>query len=165
MATTVKFPMELLSVQISSANTFWTAKSGANIDLSHVAFVDSGEGVAFYWGYVPNNLAATPAWNLDIGHYVDSSTGGGGAVLSVFARALSTNPIDVAPIVVSSLATIVSNSSYTYSAVTGANLDAVVAISATNVVIVKILRHGGVAGDTISGTWDLQAVIMRCDIT
>lgn len=166
MATTIKIPLELLTVEVNSANAFWTAKSGANIDQAHIAFVDAGNGSATFWGYLPNNLNATPAWNLDIGHYAESGSGGN-VVVTFAARAYSNNLIDAAPTVISSAAVIAVNTSgtYTYSAVSGGDFDSAVSVSATNIIIVEATRHGGNAGDTVNAQWNLHTVVMRCDIT
>ena len=167
MPTTIKIPFELLTVQINSANSFWTAKSGGSLDQSYVAFVDSGLGVATYWCYVPNNLATSPLWNVDLHHMADTGSGGN-VIFSAHARALSTtSTIDIAPTIIVNSGSIAVNTSnwLTVSAASGANFDSVVAISATNIVLLKCFRHASTSGDTVDAQWDLLSPIMRCDVT
>lgn len=167
MPTTVKIPLDLLTVQVNSANAFWTAKSGTNIDQSYIAFVDSGDGVAWYWGYIPNNVATSPLWNLDFYHSTNIGSGGN-AIVSIYARAASnTSTIDVAPTLLVSSGSIAVNSAnqMTISAASGANFDSVVAVSATNYLFVKCLRHAGTSGDTLNDQWNLASMVMRIDLT
>jgi len=166
MPTTVKIPLELLTVEVNSGNCFWTAKSGTNLDQSYIAFVDSGRGVATFWGYVPNNLAASPLWSLDAIHTVDSGSGGN-VIVSVYGRSTShTSTIDIAPTLLVSSASISTQTSnvVTYSSLSGGNFDGVVALSATNYLFVKFYRHADSSGDTISAQWNLMSLVLRCDV-
>ena len=166
MATTVRIPLELLTVAVNSANAFWTAKSGASIDQSYIAYVDSGLGTSFWWGYVPSNVSATPAWSLEAYHSTNVGAGGD-VVLNVFARVLSnTSTIDIAPtmLVNSAVVAVGATNVISYSALSGGNFDSVVSLSATNYVIVKFNRDGGNTSDTLSDQWNLASVVMKVDI-
>ena len=166
MATTVRIPMAVLTVQPDSANCFYVVKTGTNIDLAHLQYVDSGNGVSTWWATVPHNVAASPLWNLDIYHHADTGSGGN-VVLDITARALSSNTIDVAMTRVFSATVIATNTSgvMTFTAVSGGNFDGVVALSANNYLEVEISRFGGNTNDSVNAPWNLSAVTMRIDVT
>ncbi len=167
MATTIRIPMALLTVQVSSGNAFWTAKSGANIDDAHIRFVDSGNGLATFWMITPQNIAATENWHLDIHHHADSGNGGN-VMLNVSAFATSGgNTIDTAPTLVTSAETIATNTSgvMTVSQVSnGTALDSVVALSANQYLRVEVERIGGNASDTVNADWNLTSIDWVGDI-
>ena len=166
MPTTVRIPLAVLTVQPDSANCFYVTKTGASIDMAHLQYVDSGTGISTWWGTIPHNLAATPAWSLDIYHHADSGSGGN-VVLNVLARSSSNSQtIDIAPTLVSSAAVLATNTSnqWAYTAISGGNFDGVVAVSSNNYLQVEIQRFGGHASDTVSAPWNLSAVLMRIDV-
>ena len=166
MPTTVKIPLTPLTVEISSANCFYTTKSGANCDEAHFAYVDGGVGKAYFYSYIPWNLAATPAWNVDLISTVDSGSGGN-VVVNVLASAKSdTSTIDVANTLVSSAAVLaVNNATFTLpTAISGGNFDSVVGLSAGNYAIVEIQRLGNHASDNLSAQWNLKSAVLRLDV-
>ena len=166
MPTTVKIPLTPLTVQISSANCFYTTKSGANSDEAHFAYVESGVGVAFFYSYIPWNLAATPAWNIDLISTSESATAGN-VVINVLASAKSdTSVVDVANTLVSSAAILAVNAqTFTMPmAVSGGNFDSVVGLSAGNYAVVEIQRFAAHISDTLVGQWNLKSAVMRCDV-
>ena len=166
MPTTVNIPMELLVISVNSANAFWTAKSGANVDHAHVSFVDSGEGVAYYAAQVPTNINLTPSWNLNFDHMADSGSGGN-VVITFSARAMSNNVYDITPTVVSSAGVYAVNTFNTmtfHTAVSGGNFDGVVTISANQYFVVKVNRHGGNTSDTVNSIWNLKTLKLMVNI-
>ena len=166
MATTVRIPLSILTVQPDSANAYYVTSTRTNLDISYIQFVDSGNGACTYWGKIPNNVASTPAWNLDIDHEANSGSGGN-AVLTINARTFSNNTIDVALTRVLSAGAISTNTAGTWTytaAVSGGNFDSVVAVSANNFILIEVNRHGGNSNDTLNAHWNLNSVAMRIDV-
>lgn len=163
---TVRIPLPLLSVKISSANAFYTAKSGANLDAAHTAFVDSGTGIASYWGHVPNNVNATENWNIYFTHEAESGSGGN-VVLTLRGNVSSDgNTIDVAPTTIISTATYLVNTfdRLTVSSFGAAVLDGSMGLAANNYLRVVIERSGGHASDAVNAQWNLKYVALQCDV-
>src|SRR3990167_5585477 len=157
MATTIRIPMELLTVQPDSANAFWSDRTGTTIDMGYVAYVDSGEGVSTYWATIPSNVAGTPAWNLDYYHAANTS-GGGNVMLTSRARAMNdVEELDAAYTVVSSAATftVAVANTLNIDASSGGNFDSVVAVAANDLLLVEVNRHGSNASDTLGVQWNL----------
>lgn len=166
MATTVRIPMAILTVQPDSGNCFYETKTGTNVDYSYFGYVDAGVGSSTWWGLVPSNVAATEAWNIELYHHNNGGTNGN-VVIDVLAIAGShSRPIDLAMTRISSAAVIAANSSSLrlFSAVTGATLDAVIALSSNNYLMVQVDRFGNHTSDSISAQWNLESVILRIDV-
>src|SRR3990167_146437 len=83
----IRIPMALLTVQINSANAYWTAATnGGFIDEAYIIHSDSGKSVSSWWCKVPNNVNSTPAWNIEIDSYPTASSAG---ILVLSASGLS----------------------------------------------------------------------------
>ena len=163
---TVRFPLGLLTVQVASANAYWANSQGTNVDFGHVRFVDGGEGVATYWGHVPYNVNATEAWGIILGHKVASGNGGN-VLLSTHGLSLGqADTMDVAMTLLSSAAALatVTAGILNLTAVSGGTFDAVEGLSGGDLLFVRVTRHGGNAGDTLSASWDLFSVNLQCDV-
>jgi len=167
MPTTIRIPLELVTVQLTSANAFWTAKTGTTIDMGYVAYLDGGEGISTWQTPIPSNVAVTPAWNLDYKHVANTS-GGGNVMLTAQVRAVNDGEeLDGAYTLVSSAATFVVAVANTLNidASSGGNFDSVAGVAADDVLLVRITRHGGNASDTLGVQWNLWYPLLKIDVT
>ena len=164
---TVRLPMSLWTVQVNSGNSFWTAKSGTNLDQSYVAYADSGAGLATFWTHVPTNLAATPAWGVDLYHSAEVGNGGN-IILFLNARVASngatvdsttTNLVNGGTFLVNTVGVL------TVSTMTATNFDSTLAISATHLIFMTVRRLASNAGDTVNAQWNLHSASLRTDVT
>ena len=167
-AKTIRIPLALLTIQPDSANAFWTARTGANVDFAEVRFLDAGEGIATWWGIVPFNVAPSPRWNLDLYSVAGTATAAGSAMYTVVSKAVATGEdLDSAAytlIASAQVSSIFRSTTLTISAVSGGNFDAVVAVSNGDYLLVQLNRHGGQVVDSIGDFWDIKAVTMKVDV-
>lgn len=167
-AKTVKVPMALLTVQPDSGNAFWSAKTGVNIDVGYVNFVDGGNGIATWWMVAPYNLSVTPNWNLELYSIAGTATAAGSAVYTVNAKAVTHGEdLDAAAYTIvasAQISSIFRSNTLTISAVSGGTFDAVVALSSQDLLLVEVTRHGGDGGDTVGDLWNVWSVVARMDV-
>ncbi len=166
-AKTVRIPMSVLTVKVNSANAFYVAKSGIQMDEAHMTFVDSGLGVATYWCEVPYNISATANWSLVIRHEPDSGAGGNVA-LTVCAKAVSDGSyMDVGTTVILSARSIATYSADTLalSAVGTGVFDNTMGLAQNQLLYVIFQRLGNNAGDTVNANWNLKSLSLQCDVT
>lgn len=166
MATTVRIPLALASVNLANSNAFYTTKDGTNFDYSYVSYLDAVTGITWWTGIIPQNVAPTPAWNLVLYHHADSGSGGN-VVLTVTAKDFATGDAkDAALTSLHSSATFSVNTSanLTVTTLSGTNYDGTEAVAAGNRLIVEIQRVGGSGSDTVNATWNLEMVSLRIDI-
>jgi hypothetical protein len=166
---TIRIPFALLTVQPDSANAFWISTTGTNVDMAAVRFADSGEGIATYWSLVPQNLATTPAWNLDFYSKMPSATAANSAMVTTRAKAVADGEdADASAYTIVSSAglyRIFRATTLTVSAVSGGNFDSVVSLTTNDMLLVEVDRHGGNSSDSLSDAWDLCSLVMRVDVT
>ena len=163
----VKFPLALQTVEINSSNAFWNASSGGTfMDESYVTFIDSGRGIATWWGIVPFNVNATPAWGLEVLskrrlNVANSNT----LVLSVDALSIalgeSNNGAGTSLVSAGSF-TINSASLLTVSTMTATDFDGTLAVSAGDYLKIKLTRIG--SADTLNSHWDVYGVLFKCTV-
>lgn len=163
---TIRIPMAILTVKINSANAFYTAKSGTQMDAAHVQFVDSGLGIATYWCKVPNNVNTTENWNLFFDHEPDTGAGGNVAV-TLCAQVLSDGSVLDANTTVllsaRSFPTYASGTLAVTSAATGV-MDNTMGLAANNTFYVAFQRLGNNAGDTVNANWNLKNLSVQMDV-
>lgn len=165
-ARSIRMPMALLTVQPDSANAFWTANTLPLLDVGHVCFVDSGEGIATYWTTVPFNVHPDPNWTIVAYHMPDAGAGGN-AIVSLKATAVT--HAETAAFVRISSAHSFATQATTALAIAVATLgvgvfDAVVPVSAGDLVFVEVTRHGGNADDTVGAQWNLYTLAFQCNV-
>lgn len=163
---TIRIPMSLLSVKINSANAFYTAKSGTQMDAGHVQFVDSGLGIAQYWCKIPNNINIAENWNLFFDHEPESGAGGNVAI-TLCAQVLSDGSVIDANTTVllsaRSFPTYASGTLAITSAATGV-MDNTLGLAANQTFIVAFQRLGNNAGDSVSANWNLKNLSVQMDV-
>lgn len=169
MATSVRIPLQLMTVNLSNANAFWQAKDGTNFDYGYVAYLDNVDGISYWWGIVPKNLSATANWTLIIHHGANAGSGGN-VILNVSALDFADGAtIDAALTVLETGRSLATGTSGLMQidnlATTGASIfDADEAITASNFLVVAITRDGDNASDTVADQWNLFSVILECDV-
>jgi hypothetical protein len=166
MPTTVHIPLALSAVNMADANCFWTAKDGTNFDYGCLAFKDAALGKALFWGIVPKNLAATPAWNLILHHKAASGTGGN-VVLTVKAKDVPTaTALDAALTALhsSTAFAVETSANLTITTLSGTNYDSAEAIAAGNLLLVEVSREAADVNDTVNAEWNLLALVVRVDV-
>lgn len=166
MPTTVNIPLQLLTVSLANANAFWTAKDGTNYDFGFVAFKDAVTGTATFWGIVPQNVAATPAWNLILWHGANAGVGGN-VILNVKAKDFAdAATIDAALTALETGLSLATGASglVQKDATNAGDYDVEEALAAGNLLIVEITRDGGNVSDTVGDQWNLHAVVLRIDV-
>ena len=163
---TVRIPMALLSIKINSANAFYNAKSGTQVDAAHVTFADSGLGIATYWCKVPNNVNSTENWNLFFDHEPDSGAGGNVAI-TLCAQVLSDGSVMDANTTVllsaRSFPTYASGTLAITSAATGV-MDNTMGLAANQTFQVIFQRLGNNAGDSLNANWNLKNLSVQLDV-
>jgi len=166
MATTVKIPLQLSTVNLADANAFWATKDGTNYDYGYVGFVDAATGTATYWGIIPQNVNATPAWDVVLYHGANAGAGGN-VILNVDAIALNDGEtVDAA------LTALVASKSLATGAaglvqldnLASTNFDGTLTVAAGDLLIVEVNRLGGDGSDTVGDQWNLYAVVLEVDI-
>lgn len=163
---TIRIPMAVLTVKVSSANAFYVAKSGSQLDEAHMTFVDSGVGVATYWCEVPYNINATENWNLVMRHEPDSGAGGNVA-MTFCAKAVSDGSyMDSNTVVLLSARSFATYSADTLSLVQVATgvIDNTLGLAQNQLLYVIVQRLGNNAGDTVNANWNLKSLSLQCDV-
>lgn len=166
MPTTVRIPLALMTVQPDTGNAFWLATTRATIDQGHVAFIDGGLGIATWWGIIPSNVNATPAWNLEAYSEVDSGVGGNGVFSfdgRVIAHATSLNGAYTSLLGGGTLL-VQTAGLLTIMTANATNLDGTLVVSANSMLLVQFTRHGQVVGDTLAAQFNVLGMIMRIDL-
>lgn len=163
---TIRIPMALLSVKISSANAYWTAKSGVQLDAAHVQFADSGVGIAQYWCEIPNNVSSTENWNIFLKHEVESGSGGNVA-LTLCGQVMSDGSVFDANTIVllsaRSFPTYMFGTMAVTSMATGV-MDNTLGLAANQTFYLAIQRLGNNAGDTVNALWNLKVPTLQLDV-
>ena len=155
---TIRIPMALLTVKINSANAFWTAKSGSQVDAGHVQFVDSGVGIATYWAEIPNNINSTENWNVYLKHEPESGAAGNVA-LTLCGQVLSDGSVIDANTTVllsaRSFPTYAAGTLAVTSMATGV-MDNTLGLAANQTFHLIVQRLGNNAGDSVNANWNLK---------
>lgn len=166
MSTTVRIPLQLLTVSMANGNAYWQAKDGTNFDFGCVSFVDAATGDAYYHGLIPHNMNATENWDLVLHHGANGGSGGN-VILDISALDFADGAtID------SALTTIATDKSLATGTagllqidlVNGSALDGTEGLTAGNWLIVKISRDGGNGSDTVGDVWNLYGVYLQIDV-
>lgn len=163
---TVRIPLALATVQPDSANAFWTAKSGSIVDYGYVAFADSGNGAATWWGLIPTNVHSSPLWSIELWSSPDSGNGGN-TILSMSAKVVGQlGSIDATYTNMVSVGTFFINTSniMTVTTMSATNFDSTLTVGANSMLFVEIIRHGGLVSDTLSAQWDVLATVLRINV-
>ena len=166
---TLRIPMSFLTVEPNSANAYWATTANDNLNLAGVRYVDSGDGAATWYSIVPQNIAATPAWNLDICSRGLGTTVAGTALVTVEALAVGSGEDLTANALtrVSSAAplSIFRANTLSFTPMSGGNFDSVVPLVANDLLFVDVVRHGGSTLDTVSSVWEITSVLLKIDVT
>lgn len=163
---TVRIPMALLTVAVNSANAWYEARSGANIDAAHTVFSDNCTGRATYWTEVPYNVVGTGSWRLIFKH--EAERGSGGVVVLTMRATVSSdgNTVDAAPTVLLSTNQYTVNTFNALSVTTSSTaLDSTLALTAGALLRVVVERSGGNANDTVNANWYLKSLNLQCDVS
>ena len=161
----IRIPMALLTVQVNSGNAYWTANSAAGfIDEAYVIHADSGKSISTWWCKVPNNLNATPAYNLEIDSYPTASSAG---ILVLSASGLTIASGESAngagtTLVAGGSFTLLHTDILTTSTLTATDFDGVLATSATDYMKIQLIREGN--ADTYNADWRILSVNLKCTV-
>ena len=166
MATTVYIPLALSTVNIADANAFWTAIDGTNFDYGVYSFIHKSTGTLVFEGIIPQNVAGTPAWDVVLYHALASGTSGTVAI-SASAMAYSTDEnYDVALTTLTVTKSTTTTTQATITLLNGGSLDATLAVTAGEKIVLSLSRVGANAADVNVVSWYLLGPpALKIDVT
>lgn len=170
--TVVTAPMKLSTINVSDANAFVDTIDGTNIDYTGVRFLDNVVGSVYFTARIPDNLAATPAWELVMTHKsLGAETSDLVAVLDVTCNAVADDEDwDAAGTALEADLSVTCDAdgggpNLTITTLdTSGDYDSEEALAAGDFLICKITRDGDNAPDTLSAAWLLLSVDLRITV-
>ena len=166
MATTVYIPLQLSTVNLANANAFWTAVDGTNFDYGVFSYIHKSTGTLVFEGIIPQNVAATPAWDIVLYHKSASGTSG---TVAITADAMAWSTAENHDVALTSLTLTKSTTTTTQATITllnGGTLDGTLAVTAGEKFVLQLSRGGTASTDTIVASWYLLGPpALKIDVT